>query len=126
MAMAENTYKKTPVQGERKRPGGVFHWIDKVLNFDFLLDEKHRKNVVPYLLFSALLAIVYIANRHYAERSQHRLMQLRKEVNNLRTEYTTRKADYMGLTRQSAVKKKAQKLGLESGHKPPYVIRLEE
>jgi hypothetical protein len=124
--MAENTYKKPPFQTESKRPGGLFRWIDKLLNLDFLLDEKHRKNVVPYLLFSALLAIVYIANRHYAERSQHRLMQLRREVNNLRTEYTTRKADYMSLTRQSVVKQKAQKLGLESGHKPPYVIRLDD
>lgn len=119
--MRANTYK-TPQESSQRR-SGLFHWVDRLLNLDTLLKEQHRHRIVPYLLFTATLAVVYIANRHYAERKQRQLIQLRREVNNLRTEYTTRKAAYMSLTRQSIVRQKARKIGLESGKKGPYLIR---
>lgn len=106
-----------------KNKTGFFQYIDKLLNLDFIFDKKFSANYIPYLLFTTFIGIVYIANTHYSEKNQKKIIQLEKEVGNLRTEYITIKADYMSASKQSEVVKKASKLGLKEPTKAPYQIK---
>ena len=106
-----------------KNKASFFQYIDKLLNLDFIFDKKFSINYIPYLLFTTFIGVVYIANTHYSEKNQKKIIQLEKEVGNLRTEYITIKADYMSASKQSEVAKKAQKLGLKEPTKAPYQIK---
>ena len=135
--MTTNTYKEdketnnAPIQTassndidfSTKNKTSFFQYIDKLLNLDFIFDKKFSINYIPYLLFTTFIGVVYIANTHYSEKNQKKIIQLEKEVGNLRTEYITIKADYMSASKQSEVVKKAQKLGLKEPTKAPYQIK---
>ena len=135
--MTTNTYKEdketsdAPIQTSgnnnidfaTKNKISFFQYIDKLLNLDFIFDKKFSVNYIPYLLFTTFIGVIYIANTHYSEKNQKKIIQLEKEVGNLRTEYITIKADYMSASKQSEVVKKAQKLGLKEPTKAPYQIK---
>ncbi len=106
-----------------KNKTGIFQYIDKLLNLDFILNKKFSTNYIPYLLFTTFIGVIYIANTHYSEKNQKKIIQLEKEVGNLRTEYITIKADYMSASKQSEVVKKAIKIGLKEPTKAPYQIK---
>ncbi len=106
-----------------KGKSGIFQYIDTLLNLDFILDKKFSANYIPYLLFTTFIGVIYIANTHYSEKNQKKIIQLEKEVGNLRTEYITIKADYMSASKQTEVVKKALKIGLKEPTKAPYQIK---
>ena len=81
---------------------------------------------LPYFLYAAVLGIVYIANTHYAERNIHRINKLQSEVEELRTDYTTLKAEYMMLGKRSEVAKKASQLGILETDKPVFKVVVKE
>ena len=135
--MTTNTYKEDRIKSNEpmetagrekvdfatKAKTGFFQYIDKLLNLDFIFDKKFSANYIPYLLFTTFIGVIYIANTHYSEKNQKKIIQLEKEVGNLRTEYITIKADYMSASKQSEVVKKALKLGLKEPTKAPYQIK---
>ena len=48
---------------------------------------------LPFVLFLGFLAIIYIANAHYAEKRVREVFKLQKEVKDLRREYHSLRAD---------------------------------
>jgi cell division protein FtsL len=50
---------------------------------------------VPFFLFLALLAVVYIYNGHYADKTIRRINKTEKEVKELKYEYITLKSEVM-------------------------------
>lgn len=79
---------------------------------------------VPFIGFLALLAIAYIANRHFAENSVREIDALSREVKYLSWEYKSLKADLMLRSTQSEVLKKVDTLGLKALIDPPKKIVL--
>lgn len=79
---------------------------------------------VPFISFLALLAIIYIANRHFAEDSVREIDSLSKEVKYLSWEYKSLKADLMLKSTQSEVARKVDTLGLKILIEPPKKIVL--
>ena len=129
--MLENTYKHPTEETEAEAPKGsgrksIFTFVDSVLNLNFLIDTKRPVNYIPYLLFTTLIGIFYIGNTHYAEKGHKKLIQLEREVGDLRTEYTTLKAEYMFFSKQSEVVKRAEKLGLQETTTPPMQIKVKK
>ena len=120
---ASNDLNNNEINFSIKNKGGIFQYLDKLLNLDFILDKKFSVNYIPYLLFTTFIGVIYIANTHYSEKNQKKIIQLEKEVGNLRTEYITIKADYMSASKQSEVVKKAIKIGLKEPTKAPYQIK---
>ena len=120
---ASNNLTDKELDFSTKTKTGIFQYIDKLLNLDFILNKKFSTNYIPYLLFTTFIGVIYIANTHYSEKNQKKIIQLEKEVGNLRTEYITIKADYMSASKQSEVVKKAVKLGLKEPTKAPYQIK---
>ena len=76
-------------------------------------------------MFGILLAILYISNTHYAEKTVRRINAIQAEVEDLRADYTTRKADLMFASKQSEVAKKVKDLGLRESLTPPNKIEVE-
>lgn len=83
---------------------------------------------MPFIAFLGFLAIVYISNRHYAERTARQIDRLSKEVKELSWDYKSLSAELMKKTTQTEIAKKAEPLGLKERTAPPMkiVIRNEE
>ncbi|GAA4801009.1 hypothetical protein GCM10023231_32230 [Olivibacter ginsenosidimutans] len=79
---------------------------------------------VPFIGYLALLAIIYIANRHFAENSVREIDNLSREVKYLSWEYKSLKADLMQKSTQSEVARKVDTLGLKELVEPPKKISL--
>ncbi|GAB4127025.1 MAG: hypothetical protein OHK0045_13260 [Raineya sp.] len=117
----ENTYKEAaPERPEAKR--SIFIWIDSLLQLDFLTRKKKPISYIPYVLYITLLGIFYISNSHYAKKLQRQIIQLEKEVTNLRSDYTQSQAKYMNIIKYSEVERRAKQLGLERVEKVPYQV----
>ncbi len=72
--------------------------------------------------FLALLAIIYIANAHYAERNVRRIQVLQKEIHELRWRYTSIQTEIMYNSRQSAMTQQLREQGLRPLRDKPKKI----
>lgn len=77
---------------------------------------------IPFIVFVGLLAIIYIANRHYAERTVREIDRLGKEVKEMNWDYKSLSADLMKLTTQTEIAKRVDSLGLKERTEPPKKI----
>jgi len=79
---------------------------------------------LPYFLFLALLALIYISDRHYAGDMARDIDKGAAELKEMRWEYITAKAELMQLSQQSEVAKRAQVLELQESVTPPVKIKV--
>lgn len=116
--MAVNTYKlKNSVSKD-----SLFSRIERLLRLDRVFTYGLPLKYLPYILFVTAIGIFYIGNSHYAEKNIRRIDALEKEIEDLRADYTTLKADYMYASKQSEVAKKVEKLGIKESLQPPEKI----
>jgi hypothetical protein len=127
--MAKNTVKATPQVEEPEmletpsRSGkGVFSIVDKYIPIGNIFNEGLPVQYVPKVLFFAFMMMLYIANAHYGDKLVRKTSRLQNEVNDLRADYTTLKADLMFKSKQSEVAKQVVDLGLEESIEPPIKI----
>lgn len=120
--MATNTYKIPGRAGKSSKGGGFFSLLDKVLPMDESISGVIHLRFLPQILFVATLCVIYIGSRHYAEKKIRAINKLENDVEDLRADYTTLKADYMFASKQSEVAKEAAHLGLEESGVSPYKI----
>ena len=112
--MAENTYKKKPT---KKSPGKSKKWFDFPGNYFGGVDENAPNRYLPHFFFLAAIGIFYISNTHQAEKMVRVNNQLEQEVENLRSDYTTLKAEYDVYTsKQSEIAEKAKAFGLKESN----------
>lgn len=121
----KNRYK---IKTQETKPKGesLFTKIDRLLKVDTSFDSGLPVRFVPYVLYFTCLGLFYIGNNHYAEKTIRKINRLDEEVEDLRANYTTLKADYMFESKQSEVAKRVKKLGLEESETPPHKIIVEE
>lgn len=67
----------------------------------------------PFVLFVGFLAVIYIANAHYAESQVREIQNMKKEVRELEREYNSLKAELMLKSRQSEVRRRVKNKGLK-------------
>jgi hypothetical protein len=77
---------------------------------------------IPFFLFLSALAIVYIANGHYADNTVRSINKLNRELKELQYEYKTLKSEVMFRSKQSELAKAVQPLGLKELVVPPAVL----
>ncbi len=75
--------------------------------------------------FLALLAVIYIANAHYAEGNVRKIQILHKELHELRWRYTSIQAETMYNSRQSALAGQLRSKGLRPLRDKPKKIVTE-
>ncbi|MCC7051212.1 MAG: hypothetical protein IT239_05475 [Bacteroidia bacterium] len=95
-----------------------------VVGGSFLTREYFLKQI-PFVLFWALLAMMYIANGYYAEHTVKEINLISNQLKELRSEYITTKSDLMHLSKQSEVARIAAKYNLKESITPPKKIVLE-
>lgn len=78
---------------------------------------------VPFFLFLALLAVIYIYNGHYADKTIRNINRTSKEVKELQYEYIDVKSKVMGKSKQSELVKAVEPLGLKELTGSPAVLR---
>lgn len=78
---------------------------------------------VPYFLFLALLAILYIYNGHYSDNTIKDINKISKEIKELQYEYKTLKSEVMLQSKQSELLRAVAPLGLKPLTEPPYVLK---
>src|SRR5262245_22994770 len=81
---------------------------------------------IPFFLFLALLAVIYIYNGHYADNTIRSINRTAKEVKELQHEYKTVQSDIMFRSKQSELAKAVEPLGLKALIVSPKVIKDNE
>jgi len=83
---------------------------------------------MPFLLFLALLALIYISNGFLTEGGVREINKLNSEIKELRSEYITTKSDLMHHSKQSELVEliKEKELCLEESYEPPKKIVVTE
>lgn len=121
--MATNTYR---LPG-KKKTGNFFTVVEKFLRIDATISEVIHVRFLPQIVFIALMCIIYIGNRHHAEKKIRNITLLERQVEDLRADYTTLKAEYMFDTKQSEVAKRVSGMGLVLSTTPPEKLtKIEE
>jgi Bacteriodetes cell division protein (FtsL-like) len=77
---------------------------------------------LPFFLFLAFLAVIYIYNGHYADRIVRDIGKTSKELQELQYEYKSLKSEVMFRSKQSELAKAVVSYGLMPLSSPPLVL----
>lgn len=113
-----------PPMRPRRNTWSMFSFLENYLRLDGIFEQGLPVRYIPHILFVTSLGIVYIGNIHYAEKNIRLLERLKHEVDEMRSEYTTLKAEYMHDSKQSAVAERVDSLGLYESSVPPYKVKM--
>ncbi|MBC7875095.1 MAG: hypothetical protein H7Y01_13920 [Ferruginibacter sp.] len=97
-------------------PAGQAGW-KRLLNYQSIVKQ------VPFFLFLALLAVVYIFNGHYADKTIRKINRTAREVKELKYEYIAVKSKVMYQSKQSELVKVVEPLGLKELEQSPVVLK---
>lgn len=122
---ADSKKSATDTPPPKKRKKGVLAKnLSAVFSGTFLTNESTLKHL-PFLLFLALIAILYIANGYYADDKIREVNKITNELKELRSEYISTKSDLMFVSKQSEVAKAAEPLGIKEPIVPPMKIEVD-
>lgn len=110
---------------ERQKKGNIFSFLENMVHFD-VFEKGLPIKYVPYILYVSAIGIFYIGNSHYAEKNIRKVDSIQQEVEDLRADFTTLKADYMFASKQSEVASKVEKIGVYESSKPPFKIVIKK
>src|SRR4030095_1269028 len=99
-----------------KESGPKKDW-KKLLNYQSVVKQ------IPFFLFLTLLAVIYIYNGHYADKTIRSINQTAKKVKELQYEYKTVKSEVMFRSKQSELAKAVEPLGLKELTIAPVVLK---
>ena len=116
--------KEIPKKKESKSMASARNYV-KFLNVFGIFSKDMLLKVMPYIFFLTLVALVYIANSYYAERTIRDIDKVTKELKTLRTEYISGKSDLMFVSKQSEVAKAVAWQGLKESVEAPKKIIVE-
>ncbi len=108
----------------RQKGASIFGLLDKLLRVDGFFREGVPVRYLPPVLWTMLLVLLYIANSHFAIRTERLNNRLKAETEDLRADYTTLKSEYMQASIQSEVARRVAPVGLIESHSPPFRIVL--
>ena len=87
-----------------------------------VISKQSATDMMPFIVYLAFLAMIYIGNRHFTENTIREIDKLSKEVKELSWEFKTVKADLMLKSTQTEVAKLVDTLGLKESVEPPTKI----
>ncbi len=92
--------------------------IGEVFNYRWIV-----KNI-PFFLFMAGLAVLYIANGHMADNRIRKINDTARKLKDLQYEYKTLKSEMMFRSRESEMVKASATLGLVMDSIAPFKIQM--
>jgi len=78
---------------------------------------------ISFFLFLAILAVIYIYNGHYADKTARNINKVSKELKELQYEYKTLKSEVMFRSKQSELAKAVEPFGLKELVVPPIILK---
>jgi hypothetical protein len=124
--MSTNKFKVKTHTGTLTGGFSVFSGIEKKLKLENYFEEGFPVHYLPKIFFVLVLGLIYIGNTHYAEETVRKINVMQVEVEDLRADYTTLKADLMFSSKQSEVARKVKEFGLKESLIPPYKVVVKE
>lgn len=102
-------------------------WLKDLIDGSFLTRDEVIKQF-PFVIFIAMLGLVYIGNRYHAEKVVKKTITIQKELKELRSEIITTASEFMKMSTQSVVAKKVEErgIGLKESTIPPKKIVVKE
>ncbi len=91
------------------------HW-KRWLNYQAIVRQ------VPFFVFLAMLAVVYIYNGHYADKTIRDINRTSRELKELQYEYKSVKGDVLFRSKQSELIEAVKPLGLKELVEEPVVL----
>jgi Bacteriodetes cell division protein (FtsL-like) len=119
--------EKTEETPKPKKAGGASRLpraLIGLLNGSFLTKEKMLGNM-PFILFCAMLMVLYIAYGYHTERVVRDLESTGAALKEQRAEYITVRAELEKLERQSNVAGRIGELGLHESRVPPVKLKVD-
>ncbi len=89
-------------------------------------NAERATSALPFVLFLALLGMIYIGNMHLAEKNIRDIDKISKEVKELSWDYKTAKADLAYKSTLTEVAKRVDTLGIKESIEPPQRLKAEE
>ena len=89
----------------------------RLLNYQWIAQN------FPFFLFLTVLAVIYIYNGHYADKTVRNINKVSKELKELQYEYKTLKSEVMFRNKQTELAKAVAPFGLKELTTPPVVLR---
>lgn len=117
--MVENRMK---AEGDEQAGKSLFSSVEQRLRLEKYFEDGFPVRHLPRVLFVFILGLVYIGNTHYAERTTRAINKAQTEVEDLRADFTTQKAELMFSSKQSEVAKKVKPQGLVESMTPPFKV----
>ncbi|HMF71332.1 MAG TPA: FtsL-like putative cell division protein [Flavitalea sp.] len=102
---------KKPSRAKQRRPA----W-KRMLSYRWIV-----KNI-PFFLFMAVLAVIYIYNGHSADKTVRQMTRVNRELKELQYEYKTLKSEVMFRSKQSELARDVEPFGLKELLQPPVVL----
>jgi hypothetical protein len=88
----------------------------RLLNYQWIVRN------FPFFLFLSFLAVVYIYNGHYADKTVRNINTVNIELDELNYEFKTLKSEVMFRSKQSELSKAVEPFGLKELTVPPVVL----
>ncbi len=117
---------KPEVKAPASNGTSLFSGMEKRMKLETYFEEGFPVQYLPKILFVMLLSLIYISNTHYAEKTTRAIDRAQSEVEDLRADYTTLKADVMFASKQSEVARRVKELGLKESLRPPFKVVVDE
>lgn len=116
--MAEVENDKNIEQEKEKK--SAFKNIGNLFNSNWLTGN------LNFFLFLCLLAVLYIANGHWADKTVRNIDKTKKELRDLQFEYKTVKSELMYKSEEAQVLKVAEPLGLKISNEVPQRLQVQK
>ena len=118
----ENETRVKPKEAPKSGGSSMFSGIEKRLKLESYFEEGFPVQYLPKIFFVLFLSLLYIGNTHHADKTVRQINRAQSEVEDLRADYTTLKADVMFASKQSEVARRVKEIGLRESLNPPFKI----
>ena len=106
---------------ENKDEGKKANVFQKKKHWQWLYNRWIVKNI-PFYFFISAIAIVYIANGHYADKTMRKINETEKNLKEMEYEYKTVKQEVIFRSKESELARVVAPLGLKPLMAPPFRI----
>jgi hypothetical protein len=110
-------------KNKKKEKGSAIKFRELVDLHTYLNPDKLASEL-PFILFMAFLAMLYIGNIHYTERTIKEINRAEREYKELKWEYMSTKSELMYKSKQTHVSEMVEPLGLLELTEPPQKIAI--
>lgn len=118
---ANNDFVKQGNKSSSNNENGKNLRLQNILDGTILTRDNSIK-FLPFLFYLSFLAILYIGNIYYAEKTVREIEKTKSELKELRYKFIAAKAELMFQSKQSEVAKNLEANGIKESMTPPQKI----